>query len=99
MDGIYGSGTRAAVLAAQRFFGLPETGSVDNTTWEAIYNQYSGIENTALRSGENFPIQGQTAVPALARQGRTPEKTALTQFPGKDLALGSQDPVVREVVR
>ena len=99
VDGIYGSGTRAAVLAAQRFFGLPETGSVDNTTWEAIYNQYSGIENTALRSGENFPIQGQTAVPALARQGRTPEKTALTQFPGKDLALGSRDPVVREVVR
>lgn len=33
------------------------------------------------------------------RQGRTPEKTALTQFPGKDLALGSRDPVVREVVR
>lgn len=99
VDGIYGSGTRAAVLAAQRFFGLPETGSVDNTTWEAIYNQYSGIENTALRSGENFPNQGRTAVPALARQGRTPEKTALTQFPGKDLALGSRDPVVREVVR
>ena len=72
---------------------------MDNATWEAIYNQYSGIENTALRSGENFPIQGRTAVPALARQGRAPEKTALTQFPGKDLALGSRDPVVREVVR
>lgn len=100
VDGIYGSGTRAAVLAAQRFLGLPETGNVDNATWEAIYNQYSGIENTALRSRENFPAQSRTAaVPAFARQGRTPEKTALTQFPGKDLALGSRDPVVREVVR
>ena len=100
VDGVYGSGTRAAVLAAQRFLGLPETGNMDNATWEAIYNQYSGIENTALRSGENFPAQSRTAaVPAFARQGRTPEKTTLTQFPGKDLALGSRDPVVREVVR
>ena len=79
---------------------LPETGNVDNATWEAIYNQYSGIENTALRSGENFPAQSRTtAVPAFARQGRTPEQTTLTQLPGKDLALGSRDPVVREVVR
>lgn len=58
IDGIYGQGTRNAVLAAQRWFGLPETGNVDNLTWDTIYDQYSGIENTTLRSGENFPGSG-----------------------------------------
>ena len=62
VDGIYGTATRAAVLAAQRRFRLPETGIIDATTWDEIYDQYSGIENTTLRSGENFP--------------RTPEATA-----------------------
>lgn len=62
IDGIYGTATRAAVLAAQRRFGLPETGVVDAQTWDEIYDQFSGIENTTLRSEENFPEQ--QAVPA-----------------------------------
>lgn len=72
IDGIYGPATRRAVLAAQRRFGLPETGSVDARTWDEIYDQFSGIETTALRSKETFPngnVPGQTtsagrAVPA-----------------------------------
>ena len=52
VDGIYGKATRAAVLAAQRRFRLPETGVVDPETWQAIYGQFSGIENTTLRSEE-----------------------------------------------
>ena len=67
VDGIYGQGTRAAVLAAQRRFRLPETGTVDTTTWNEIYDQYSGIENTTLRSGETFPRANSTSVPAGAR--------------------------------
>lgn len=55
IDGIYGPATRRAVLAVQRRFALPETGSVDAITWDEIYDQFSGIENTALRSRENFP--------------------------------------------
>lgn len=66
VDGIYGRGTRTAVLAAQRWFGLPETGSVDARTWDEIYDQYSGIENTTLRAGENYP--GRNANPASATQ-------------------------------
>ena len=57
VDGIFGQATRAAVLAAQRRFGLPETGAVDARTWDEIYSQYSGIENTSLRSSETFPSQ------------------------------------------
>lgn len=92
VDGIYGSATRAAVLAAQRRFGLPETGTVGAQTWDAIYNQYSGIENNTFRNAERFPgsnLQTQ-------RNGST---TTLTQFPGRDLTIGSRDPVRQEVVR
>lgn len=111
VDGIYGSATRAAVLAAQRRFRLPETGTVGTQTWNEIYDQYSGIENTTLRSGETFPVQGQNTpairpvgnfrragqnVPVRAPHSKT---TTLTQFPGNDLTIGSQDPIRQEVVR
>ena len=98
IDGIFGNATRAAVIAAQRRFGLPQTGIVDFQTWDEIYDQFSGIENTTLRGEENFPytqaIQGQT--PLRNRYART---SIMTQFPGSDLRVGSQDPVRQEVVR
>ena len=98
IDGIFGNATRAAVIAAQQRFGLPQTGIVDFQTWDEIYDQFSGIENTTLRGEENFPytqaIQGQT--PLRNRYART---SIMTQFPGSDLRVGSQDPVRQEVVR
>jgi len=109
VDGIYGNATRAAVLAAQRRFRLPETGVVDQQTWDEIYDQYSGIENTVLRSEETFPQGQQQVVPAAATRtnsrtrpatGNRYNRTAtLTQFPGRDLRLGAQDPISQEVVR
>ena len=113
VDGIFGQGTKAAVLAAQRRFGLPETGVVDNATWDEIYDQYAGIENTTLRSGETFPKTGTNSNGAVRAVGNfrgngnsnTPPRTnysrttTLTQFPGRDLSTGGQDPVRQEVVR
>ena len=96
IDGIYGPATRAAVLAAQRRFGLPETGTVGPQTWDEIYDQYSGIENTNLRSTETFPINQRTRNNNRSNYART---TTMTQFPGRDLSIGSQDPVKQEVVR
>lgn len=100
VDGIYGQQTKNAVLAAQRRFGLPETGSVGAQTWDAIYNQYSGIETTNLRSEETFPSGN-----VNRNNGRNGQRlnyartTTLTQFPGRNLSTGSQDPVRQEVVR
>lgn len=98
LDGIFGNATRAAVIAAQRRFGLPETGIVDSQTWDEIYDQFSGIENISFRNTETFPytqaLAGQT--PPRNRYART---TTLTQFPGSDLRVGNQDPVKQEVVR
>ena len=120
VDGVYGQGTRAAVLAAQRRFRLPETGAVDATTWDEIYDQYSGIENTSLRNAEIFPASniaaGGNARPAgnfrrsvnaaainqtSSGNGRVnhARTTTMTQFPGRNLSIGAQDPVKQEVVR
>jgi len=98
VDGVFGSATRNAVVAAQRRFGLPQTGIVDPRTWDEIYDQFSGIETTSFRDPENFPytsaIQGNPA--PRARFSRT---STLHQFPGNTLRMGNQDPVRQEVIR
>ena len=107
VDGIFGPATRDAVVAVQRWLGLPETGQVDDRTWDEIYDQFAGIENTSLRDGEVFPAirptngARQGAVQAMAGNNRMryAQSTTLTQFPGEDLRLGRQDPVVQEVIR
>ena len=105
-DGIYGQATRAAVLAAQRRFGLPETGTVGAQTWDEIYDQYSGIENTTLRSATSFPnTNSATRTNNNSRNANGNSRTnyarttTLTQFPGRNLSMGTQDTVRQEVVR
>lgn len=67
--GNFGANTRAAVLALQREFALPETGTVDRDTWNAItrafvqvregalpaFGQYQG---TPLTEGQTDPVRG-----------------------------------------
>ena len=96
VDGIFGTDTRNAVFAAQRYFGLPETGVVDEETWDDIYDQFSGIENTSLRNQEVFPPSSLTNSPARQRYAQS---TTMTQFPGRDLSSGNQDPIRQEVIR
>ena len=105
VDGIYGPATSDAVAAAQRFFGLPVNGSaVNRDTWDEIYDQFSGIENTSLRDAERFPSNNSSAVPAFSsanssRRNRYANTSTMTQFPGRDLTLGQQDAVRQEVIR
>ena len=91
-DGIYGPQTTDAVRAAQRWFNLPVTGNVDEKTWDEIYDQFSGIENYALRNQETFPA-GQNG------RNRYAASSTITQFPGKNLGAGNSDPAKQEVVR
>lgn len=44
VDGIFGERTLEAVMVFQRENGLPVTGVVDLTTWDAIRNAYSHVE-------------------------------------------------------
>lgn len=96
IDGVFGTATQEAVLAVQRYFGLPQTGIVDADTWEEIYDQYSGIENTSLRDPEIFPRVELTNSPLKQRYSRS---TTMTQFLGVDLSTGSRDAVRQEVIR
>ena len=98
IDGIFGNATRNAVIAAQRRFGLPQTGTVDAETWDEIYDQYSGIETVSLRNPEDFPYT-QAVISQTPPRNRYARTTTITQFPGNDLRTGSQDPVRQEAVR
>ena len=98
VDSVFGPATAEAVRAAQRWLGLPVTGTVNAVTWDEIYDQYSGIENTTLRSGETFPGQAGTNSSNLNRN-RFARSSTMTQYPGETLQNGSRDSVAQEVIR
>ena len=97
VDGIFGPATRNAVIAAQKFLGLPQTGAADEDTWDEIYDQFAGIENIALRSTVRFP----NVTPGNSEGLNADYTNTYTQrqFPGNDMRNGTQDPVRQEVVR
>ncbi len=99
VDGIFGPATAAAVRAAQLFLGLPITGAADAATWDAIYDQFSGIENTSLRNAEIFPGASGRTAGGNANRNRYAQTSTMTQFPGENLQTGSRDAVSQEVVR
>lgn len=98
VDGIFGSETRAAVLAAQRYFSLPQTGSVNFDTWNEIYDQFSGIENASFRDLESFPYTSAILGNSTSRSSYAGTGTMM-QYPGTTLSSGAQDAVRQEVVR
>lgn len=98
VDGIFGPVTRNAVIAAQRRFGLPQTGIVNYDTWDEIYDQFSGIETTSWRDPENFPYT-QAIINGTTPRARYSRSTTMTQFPGNALRTGNQDPVRQEAPR
>lgn len=94
IDGIYGNATERAVIAAQRWFQLPLTGITDEATWDEIYDQFSGIENSTLRNSETFPNQA-----GISSRNRYSTTATMTQFPGNNLQTGSRDVISQEAVR
>lgn len=96
IDGSFGPATRNAVVAFQQYVELPVTGIVNARTWDEIYDLYSGIENRTLRNQETFPPAALSNSPQRQRYARS---STMTQFPGRDLSIGNQDPVRQEVVR
>ncbi len=62
--GNFGSNTRSAVLAFQREFNLPETGSVDRATWDSITRTFAEIRVGAMPAFGQYPgyelSEGQT---------------------------------------
>ena len=98
VDGVFGPATRNAVIAAQRRFGLPETGVVNAETWDEIYDQFSGIETATWRDISSFPYT-EAVISQTPPRNRYSRTTTMTQFPGGNLQSGAQDPVRQEAVR
>ena len=72
VDGVYGSGTTAAVRAFQRLYGLTVDGIVGLTTWTELYDQFRSIQ-----SDNGTP----NAYPGTAlRQGSSGQNVRLVQF-------------------
>ena len=72
VDGVYGSGTAAAVRAFQRRYGLTADGVAGRATWEAVYAQFVSIQ-----SDNGTP----NAYPGAAlRQGDKGQNVRLVQF-------------------
>lgn len=57
-DGFYGKETALAVRAFQREYGLPETGSVDHTTWNRIVEAYKSLLHAKPLAYNLFPSSG-----------------------------------------
>lgn len=98
VDGIFGSATRAAVLAAQLRFGLSQTGTVDYNTWEAIFNQFIGIEDTSLRDFEHLPYTS-AIINQNASRARFNRSADIAQYPGNPMSSGDRDNARQEVIR
>lgn len=80
IDGIFGPKTRQAVEQAQKNFGLPVTGVVNNATWLKIYDEYKGIATTSLADA-NLPLS----------PSEIENQFQAGQFPGYSLTYGTND--------
>ncbi len=75
-DGIYGRQTMTAVSAFQRRYGLPITGTTDQSTWDAIYAAY---EIALINVGEAAPIAVSFGPNEVIRRGESHPNLYLTQ--------------------
>lgn len=62
-DGIFGSGTRQAVIAFQQAMQLEADGIVGKATWQALYNVYLGIEQNVPKPGPDVGYLTYTVQP------------------------------------
>ncbi len=67
IDGVFGDETQAAVQALQLDAGLPQTGTVDEETWDVIIDRFIGIDRTVLSNPKFFL----TKVPLLEKSSQS----------------------------
>ena len=72
VDGIFGSGTAAAVRAFQRRYGLTVDGVVGHTTWEQLYDEFRSIQS------DNGTPNAYPGTPL--RKGASGQNVRLVQF-------------------
>lgn len=106
IDGSFGPETESAVLAVQRMSGLPETGVVDEATWDQIVSIYLSILESQPMEWENAVVlyPGRYLVEGMrgddVRQLQTMLSTLSTVYPQiPDVAAdGIFGPATRDAV-
>ena len=63
--GTFDDATYNAVVAVQRFAGLPDNGVVGATTWDVIYRYFAGIEQEVFQDAASFPFQAADAASSV----------------------------------
>ena len=80
-DGIFGPGTRTAVEAFQRKYGLPITGIVDEATWNLMYRLLKNTYNVVIFDGKDLGIQTEPYPGVTLQIGSTgPSVTTLQEY-------------------
>ena len=55
VTGVYGRATRSAVMQLQGENGLIRTGNVNESTWDAIANEYKNVISSQQTESTQFP--------------------------------------------
>lgn len=80
ITGTFNESTEQAVRAFQEYVGLPATGVVDQSTWQALYSQYAGIEGTVFSDNVLFPfLTNPNPAPAQAAAASAPRRNTRVQ--------------------
>lgn len=91
IDGVFGDETQAAVQALQLDAGLPQTGTVDEETWDVIIDRFIGIDRTVLSNPKFFPYQSPSSGEVEPELLHSYFSARPGQFPGFPLELGASD--------
>lgn len=78
--GVYDAATQDAVRAFQQYAGFPVTGVVDAPVWDAIYEEFSSVEETVFQEDVLFPETQSFS-----------DTSQLQQNPGRTLRQGTTD--------
>ena len=91
-DGIFGERTLEGVMVFQRLMGLPVTGTVDQTTWDAIVAEFDRVNNQLAhpRSANLFPKNTPSIQPGQS-------SPLLYPIQGMFLALAAVFPPVQHI--
>ncbi|MBR2912342.1 MAG: peptidoglycan-binding protein [Oscillospiraceae bacterium] len=76
ITGFYDAQTESSVRSFQRVFGLPQTGIVDETTWNDLYRAYLGIVESVPVNVEGAPV---LYPGTILREGMTSEYVRILQ--------------------
>lgn len=76
-DGVFGPETTASVKAFQAAYGLPQTGVVDEATWDAIYREYLQV---AAETAQPVCVQAYPSPDFKVGPGASGEKVYFLQL-------------------